>query len=229
MPASKTKFVSYCRASCKHQTHSISTQEEIIKDYVSSVGGVIVGGFSEVASGLDDRRPEFSKALNICLDNRATIVVVALDRLSRDLQFIGEFLEDDRFKLLVVDAPDANHEELIKMAEFAEYERDRISRRTKAGLNAAKARGVKLGSPDPRPAGLRGGRATKNQADAFANKMMPVIKELRDDGITDLTGIAEALNSNDIPTARGGKWHATTVRNLLQRTEPHGSELYCDL
>jgi hypothetical protein len=34
---------------------------------------------------------------------------------------------------------------------------------------------------------------------------------------TTLRAIAEALNARGIPTARGGEWHAMTVRNVLAR------------
>lgn len=46
---------------------------------------------------------------------------------------------------------------------------------------------------------------------------MPVISALQSAGITDLRGIAAALNARGIPTARGGKWHVSNVRNLTAR------------
>jgi hypothetical protein len=36
-------------------------------------------------------------------------------------------------------------------------------------------------------------------------------------GTTTTRAIAEALNAHGIPTARGGEWHHSTVRNLLAR------------
>ena len=44
-----------------------------------------------------------------------------------------------------------------------------------------------------------------------------VIDDLRGRGITSLGAIAEALNGSGMVTARGGKWHASSVRNLLAR------------
>jgi hypothetical protein len=36
-------------------------------------------------------------------------------------------------------------------------------------------------------------------------------------GATSYTAIADALNARGIHTARGGGWHALTVRNILLR------------
>lgn len=49
--------------------------------------------------------------------------------------------------------------------------------------------------------------------------MLPVITitALQAAGITDLRGLAAALNARGIPTARGGKWHVSNVRNIIAR------------
>jgi hypothetical protein len=44
-----------------------------------------------------------------------------------------------------------------------------------------------------------------------------MIAELRASGATSLPAIAAALNDRDIPTARGGKWFAASVRAVLAR------------
>jgi Recombinase len=36
-------------------------------------------------------------------------------------------------------------------------------------------------------------------------------------GASTLRAIAEALNARGIPTPRGGRWHATSVRNVFAR------------
>jgi Recombinase len=38
-------------------------------------------------------------------------------------------------------------------------------------------------------------------------------------GVVSLHGVADALNARGIHTARGGKWYASTVRNMLLRQE----------
>jgi hypothetical protein len=45
----------------------------------------------------------------------------------------------------------------------------------------------------------------------------PSFEPSRRRDIGSFAGIAEALNVRGIRTARGGAWHASTVRNLLSR------------
>jgi len=59
--------------------------------------------------------------------------------------------------------------------------------------------------------------AVKAQADAYMNRVLPVIEAIRGEGTRGLHGIAEELNRHGILTARGGGWYATTVKNLLDR------------
>jgi hypothetical protein len=50
-----------------------------------------------------------------------------------------------------------------------------------------------------------------------AGDLAPVITELQASGATSLRAIASALNDRGIPTARGGKWFAASVRDVLAR------------
>jgi len=93
-------------------------------------------------------------------------------------------------------------------------------------LAAARARGKRLGNPNlaalqavgaGKPGWTAGADSNRACANKFAWDVLPVVEAIRADGITSLEGIANALNSRGILTARGGRWYATTVRNLLKR------------
>jgi hypothetical protein len=61
-------------------------------------------------------------------------------------------------------------------------------------------------------------RAKENKAAAAqAKAVAPTIRELRAAGITSVRAIATELNERKVPTARGAKWHATSVARLLNR------------
>jgi hypothetical protein len=63
------------------------------------------------------------------------------------------------------------------------------------------------------------GRAiNKRAADLFAANTMPIIRQIQAAGVTGYSAMANALSSGGIRTARGGKWYAATVRNILKRT-----------
>jgi DNA invertase Pin-like site-specific DNA recombinase len=102
-------------------------------------------------------------------------------------------------------------------AALAEKERRLISQRTKAALKAAKARGVRLGNPQLAEAQSIGATRVRAQADRFAATVLPVIREAQSAGATSLRAIANVLNARGVRTARGGKWAATQVRDILRR------------
>ena len=54
-------------------------------------------------------------------------------------------------------------------------------------------------------------------ADQHAANVLPVIQAIRRAGATTLREIAEALNARGVATARGGRWYAMTVSNVLAR------------
>jgi Recombinase len=67
--------------------------------------------------------------------------------------------------------------------------------------------------------GINDGLASKRVADVRAETLGPTIRKLRKAGFASIQAIARELNERGIATARGGKWHLTTVTRLLQRLE----------
>jgi hypothetical protein len=55
------------------------------------------------------------------------------------------------------------------------------------------------------------------EADTFAGNIMPIVEIVRSSGVTDLRGIATALNARGVRTARGGRWHVSNVKNVIDR------------
>jgi len=102
-------------------------------------------------------------------------------------------------------------------AALAEQERRMISTRTRAALAAAKARGQVLGNPNLAAAREPANAVRMALADDRAARVLPVIREIEATGATTLRAIADALNARGIATARGGRWGAQTVANVLKR------------
>ena len=101
-------------------------------------------------SGGKADRPELERSLTFCELTGSTILVASLDRLSRDVMFLEQIkrrCEAGGFEFKCCDMPEANSFLLGVMAQLAQYERQRISERTSAALQAAKRRGVQLGNP----------------------------------------------------------------------------------
>jgi hypothetical protein len=56
------------------------------------------------------------------------------------------------------------------------------------------------------------------QANTRARALAPVFAEIRAAGVHSYRGIAAQLNARGIPTARGGRWAATQVRDIVLRS-----------
>ena len=105
-------------------------------------------------SGARGSRPGLNAAL-LALEKGDTLVVWRLDRLGRSLIHLVRLLDElgkkgIHFHSLTenLDTNSAGGRLIFHiMAALAEYERSLISERTKAGMQAAKARGVHVGRP----------------------------------------------------------------------------------
>ncbi len=220
------KFISYLRVSTAKQEASglgLEAQRKAVLDYLNGGSWELLAEYMETESGKKNDRPKLAKALDHCKITGATLLIAKLDRLSRNAHFLLG-LQDAGVKFIAVDMPTANELTVGIMALVAQEERKAISARTKAALAAAKARGVKLGCPNgaahlqgENNGSKQGVDAIKRGADERAGKLAEVVKEIQEAGASSLREIAEELNSRSITTARGGKWHASSVRNLLAR------------
>jgi hypothetical protein len=82
---------------------------------------------------------------------------------------------------------------------------------------------MKLGNPtNTAEAAAKGRKISIDEADRFAQTVLPIIASVQRSGITSLRGVAIALNSRGVRTARGGQWQVSNVRNLMRRASvPH--------
>jgi len=166
-----------------------------------------------------ETRPQLAAALAQARRNGKTcpVAVSKLDRLSRDVHFISGLMTH-RVPFLVAElGADADPFMLHLFAALAEKERAVISQRTKVALSAAKARGQVLGNPRLSEACAAVNASRVAGAEAHAAIVMPAIREAQATGAKSLRQIAAAMNDRGMATARGGKWDATTVRNILRR------------
>ena len=105
-------------------------------------------------------------------------------------------------------------------AALAEKERRLISERTKAALGAKKAQGARLGNPrNILAAGSLGREALVSAADQFAADLLPLIRAIQSTGAVTLEAVTRALNERRVRPARGTRWYASSVANLLARAQ----------
>jgi DNA invertase Pin-like site-specific DNA recombinase len=218
-------LVGYARVSTTQQGRSglgLEAQKETLEHFAASEGFRLGRVFVEVETGKGadalERRPQLVAALHEARRQRCPVGVAKLDRLSRDVHFIRGLMAH-RVPCVVAElGADVDPFILRLFAALAEKERAMISARTKAALQAAKARGVKLGGPKLAKARKSAVASIKALADQHAANVLPVIREIRRAGATSLHQIADALNARGITTPRGGRWYASSVRNVLTRS-----------
>ena len=127
-------------------------------------------------------------------------------------------------EFLAVDMPSANRFVVHILAAVAEQEAEAISKRTKAALAAAKERGTVLGGrrvSAERFAEI--GAAARQTFSAEAAKkraqVLPIIAEIKRQGVSTLRAIAAEMNGRSIDAPRGGQWSAVQVQRVLARKE----------
>ena len=222
-----TPIIAYYRVSTQRQGKSglgLDAQRAAVQRFAAAESYELVHEFVEVETGKGsdalDRRPQLAAALRTARKLKAPIVIAKLDRLSRDVAFISGLMAQKVPFIVTELGSDVDPFMLHIYAALAEKERALISTRTKAALAAKKAQGVKLGNPNAerRAAGSAAGAAAgRANADAFAANVLPIVQQLQATGLTRLADIADALNTRGVRTARGGQWHASSVRNVLLR------------
>jgi len=161
----------------------VSTDDQRLdlqQDALSQAGVANDNVYQEQVSGVATKRPELEH-LKKALRPGDTLVVWKLDRLGRsvkELIALTEWLRERDIELVSIkdniDTTTAVGKMVFHMlAAFAQFERDIISERTKAGLAAARARGH------------RGGRKPK-----ITPNMLRAMEAMLDDPLTTMTEVA---------------------------------------
>jgi DNA invertase Pin-like site-specific DNA recombinase len=208
-----TTVIGYTRVSTDEQADSrlgLDAQREAIAAYAAAHGWDVEWYSDEGVSGKTLDRPQLQLALARLAERRSDVsglVVAKLDRLSRSVADFAGLLERAQRQHWSVVAIDLGVDtstsagELVAnvMASVARWERRVIGERTSAALRAAQRRGVKVGRP----------RALSRDAEGR-------LYELRALGLS-FARVAAQLNTEAVPTAHGGSWHASTVARILNR------------
>lgn len=142
--------IGYARVSTTNQSLSLQT------DALRNAGCELI--YSETVSGARANRPKLKELLDYARKDD-TIVVYKLDRLGRSLKDLINLLEQFEERGILFESisdgidtsTSAGRLQMHIIGAMAEFERDLIRERTKAGLEAARARGKMGGRPKVDP------------------------------------------------------------------------------
>lgn len=224
------KYVAYYRVSTQRQERSglgLSAQREAVLSYLGAGQGKLMGEFTEAESGKRNDRPALAQALAMCRLHGAALIVGKLDRLARNTHFLLTIVnQSGDAGVVFCDLPSIPEGPtgkflLTQMASVAELEAGLISQRTKAALQAARARGQVLGCKNAKIASYANAGAVASatvrsrNAAKRAEDVKPIIEAIRGEGSVSLRQIAAALNERGITTARGGEWSPVQVARVM--------------
>ncbi len=204
------KLIGYIRVSTDKQFNTgagLEAQRHYLELEATRRGATLeIVSELEATSGKSTRkRPALAEALARLDKGEAQgLIVSKLDRLSRSVADFLDILERSRkgkWSLVIgdlsLDTSSPMGEAMATItATFAQLERKRIGERTKEGLAIKKAQGVKLGAP---------------------RLLNPEIRSRIEGELatsTPLAVIARRLNEEAIPSAKGGKWYASTIKKI---------------
>src|SRR3989338_5521926 len=231
------KLIGYCRVSTDNQKEegTIEIQEHAIREHAEAKGYNLVTIFRDngVSGGLENR-PGLVELFSYLESNKETdgVLIYKLDRLARDLyiqEHLIKKLELLQRSILSVQEPNLDSNDPMRkafrqfMGIVSELEKAFITMRLSGGrINKA------------RKGGYAGGRApmgysVKNKDLIINGLAVKTIKEifyLKRNRRFGLRQIARHLNDNNIPTARGGRWYAGTVRYMLNNHLYKGEIIY---
>ena len=211
-------YIAYVRTSTGRQVLGLEEQQLRINQFIKSAGDNLVEIVIEQESGKNNYRVKLDYATNLCIKHGYTLLFTKLDRLSREVEFLFT-LRNKGVKLRCIELPELNTLTLGIFGSVAQWERELISNRTKNGLAALKARGVKLGSPanlsvDARKKGVESIIKKRVENENWKVAKMFIENFQMKNGYLNYTKISNELNIIGYKTRNGKHFNPSTVRRL---------------
>lgn len=221
------KAVGYIRVSTTMQADegvSLDAQRAKLEAWCTLNGYELVSVHTDagLSGGRADNRPALQAALAEVCRTKGALVVYSLSRLARstkDCIAIGERLDRANADLVSlsekIDTTTAAGRMVFRMlAVMAEFERDQVSERTATAMQHKRTRGEYTGGVAPY--GWRvGADGVKLEVYPGEQAVMVAARELRESGLS-LRAVAARLEAEGLLPRSGGRWHPSTVRDLLQ-------------
>lgn len=215
------KFVIYKRLSKKKaqgQQYGFESQDSDIEYFLKGQDDAeIIAEFSEYYSGKPEwtERKELVKAVKLCEEHNATLLVSKIDRLGRSVESVAHLLK--RINVRVAVMPTATNMVVQILSAVAEDEVRAISDRITKALAVAKGKGVLVGAANPKY--KRTDYSKKNEAKAsreFAEGFRETLSVYRKCN-TPFLKIAQIFNEEQKKTIRGKSFDAKAIQRLCQK------------
>jgi len=223
------KIIGYCRVSTDNQKDegTIDIQRQALKEYAELKGYELVKTFEDegVSGGLEDRAG-LAEMFSFLEDKEnkevEAVLIFKLDRLARDLyiqEHLIKKLESLGKGIISTKEADLDSDDPMRkafrqfMGIVSELEKAFITMRLSGGrISKIKTKSLYAG------VGVALGYTSKDKDLVIDEKQAETIKrifKMKRYQRKGLREIARVLNEQGIPTARGGEWHAGTIKYIL--------------
>lgn len=212
----------------KGQKYSIEAQRTEIEKFAKNNDFIIIQEYIEVASGAKDERPSLLECTAYASEQNIPIIVLRVDRISRKNSHLAKLMENPKITFIIAELGiSATPFQISLFGLLATEERALLSRRTKEGIQRARARGVKWGTNyEPglkaaHEANRERGRRTaltlgkslfqlKNGLDEMHNEVSPPMSYQR---------VVDLLNrfGTEKPSGKTGTWTRSECCKLVNR------------
>jgi DNA invertase Pin-like site-specific DNA recombinase len=214
----------YLRVSSDGQVkgHGFQRQEETIATFAAENGYAVTETFRDAFTGTEADRPEFNRMVATILGNGInTILVESLDRLARDVMvqslLLAKLAQHSITLINCVTGEDVTasmsedpmRKALIQIQSvFSELEKSRLVSKLRRAREAKKEA---TGKCEGRKA------YGEKPGEQETIELMRSLRRKRDGKRKSFAKIADELNTRQVPTRTGARWHTTTVKNILSR------------
>jgi DNA invertase Pin-like site-specific DNA recombinase len=226
--------IGYLRVSKREQGRSglgLAAQRHEIEVFAEREGFAVRSWYQDVQTGAGADalvlRTGLAAALKEAKSARCPLIVSRLDRLSRNVHFIGGLMEHRVHFIVAAFGKDCDHFVLHIYASLAEQERKLISERLKAAAAAAKLKGKKFGfalrskAERKRAVALSRAalkRAAMEHAEAYRAHIECALRQPSTNGRPiSFHAAAQKLNERNLESITGQSWSASQLMRMARR------------
>jgi DNA invertase Pin-like site-specific DNA recombinase len=203
----------------------LAAQKAAIEVYATKMGYEIVQTFEEIASAMGKdsikKRGVLREAVQLALQNGATILVHDITRVSRHAASVTALVRDTRVRILEVATGDKMEGVLLQVAAArAESHGRAISTTTKKALSDLQKQGVKLGNTRNLPeAQALGAKSVRQKADRIVSDIADFLGAVPEYVDFSAAKVVELLNASGLRSGQAKLWTVSGVRRPLAKAK----------
>lgn len=224
----QVNFVSYITFDANGGTAVVDTlasQRAAIADYLADQGGRLIAEVGEIRlDGFEWACTEVQRALALCRQHEAVLLVASLEGLTRDRAFLATPYHEVAccgLRFMAADMPQVNEGTIGVLAALAAFKAtserldERPARKHDVLARLSERQRRETARLDIGPAHSTPSCQARTLERAL--RVAPVLAEIRAAGATTFEQVAHALNELGVPSARGNRWYPAQVRLVEQR------------